>query len=116
MEYPVSVDKISVKPGMAHDELGVRHEVASTKTLDVASQRVMEKAGLDYIKGEEECDVEYASPGRSESGDAERRPLSRGNGWPRHQRRGQPVTYYSPLVGLHAKPGTPPSGPANLTI
>jgi len=48
---------------MVHDELGARHVVASTKTLDVASQRVMEKAGLDYIKGEEECDVEYASPG-----------------------------------------------------
>ncbi len=102
---------------MAHDELGVRHVVASTKTLDVASQRAMEKAGLDYIKGEEELRRGIRVPWvGAKAATAERRPLSRGNDWPRHQRRGRPVTYYSPLVGLHAKPGTPPSGPANLTI
>ena len=52
-------------------ELGVQRVVASTMVVNVASRRVMEKAGLrfvrtfhqpwpDYIKGEEEGDVEYA--------------------------------------------------------
>jgi RimJ/RimL family protein N-acetyltransferase len=52
-------------------ELGVRRVVASTMVVNVASRRVMEKAGLrfvrtfhppwpDYIAGEEEGDVEYA--------------------------------------------------------
>jgi RimJ/RimL family protein N-acetyltransferase len=52
-------------------ELGVERVVASTMVGNVASRRVMEKAGLefvrtfhqpwpDYIEGEEEGDVEYA--------------------------------------------------------
>jgi RimJ/RimL family protein N-acetyltransferase len=52
-------------------ELGVQQVVASTMVVNVASQRVMENAGLkfvrtfhqpwpDYIEGEEEGDVEYA--------------------------------------------------------
>jgi hypothetical protein len=52
-------------------ELGVQRVVASTIVVNVASRRVMEKAGLrfvrtfhqpwpDYIDGEEEGDVEYA--------------------------------------------------------
>jgi RimJ/RimL family protein N-acetyltransferase len=52
-------------------ELGVRRVVASTMVVNVASRRVMEKAGLrfvrtfhqpwpDHIAGEEEGDVEYA--------------------------------------------------------
>lgn len=52
-------------------ELGVERVVASTMVVNVASRRVMEKAGLrfvrifhqpwpDYIEGEEEGDVEYA--------------------------------------------------------
>jgi len=52
-------------------ELDVQRVVASTMVVNVASRRVMEKAGLkfvrtfqqpwpDYIKGEEEGDVEYA--------------------------------------------------------
>ncbi len=52
-------------------ELGVRRVFASTMVVNVASRRVMEKAGLkfvrtfhqswpDYIKGEEQGDVEYA--------------------------------------------------------
>jgi RimJ/RimL family protein N-acetyltransferase len=52
-------------------ELGVRRIAASTMVVYVASRRVMEKAGLrfvrtfhqqwpDYIEGEEEGDVEYA--------------------------------------------------------
>jgi RimJ/RimL family protein N-acetyltransferase len=52
-------------------EFGVQRVVASTMVVNVASRRVMEKAGLrfvrifhqpwpDYIKGEEEGDVEYA--------------------------------------------------------
>ena len=53
------------------EELGVQRVVASTMVVNVASRRVMEKAGLrfvrtfhqpwpDYIEGEEEGDVEYA--------------------------------------------------------
>jgi RimJ/RimL family protein N-acetyltransferase len=52
-------------------EFGVQRVVASTMVVNVASRRVMEKAGLrfvrkfhqpwpDYIEGEEEGDVEYA--------------------------------------------------------
>jgi RimJ/RimL family protein N-acetyltransferase len=52
-------------------ELGVERIVASTMVVNVASRRVLEKAGLrfvrvfhqpwpDYIEGEEEGDVEYA--------------------------------------------------------
>jgi RimJ/RimL family protein N-acetyltransferase len=52
-------------------ELGVRRVVASTMVVNVASRRVMEKAGMnfvrtfrhlwpDYIEGEEEGDVEFA--------------------------------------------------------
>jgi RimJ/RimL family protein N-acetyltransferase len=52
-------------------ELGVERVVAFTMVVNVASRRVMEKAGLrfvrvfhqpwpDYIEGEEEGDVEYA--------------------------------------------------------
>jgi len=52
-------------------ELGVQRVVAFTMVVNVASRRVMEKAGLrfvrvfhqpwpDYIEGEEEGDVEYA--------------------------------------------------------
>jgi RimJ/RimL family protein N-acetyltransferase len=52
-------------------ELGVQRVVASTMVVNVASRRVMEKAGLrfvrafhqpwpDYIEGEEQGDVEYA--------------------------------------------------------
>jgi len=55
----------------AFAELGVQRVVASTMVVNVASRRVMEKAGLrfvrvfhqpwpDYIEGEEEGDVEYA--------------------------------------------------------
>ena len=55
----------------AFAELGVERVVASTMVVNVASRRVMEKAGLrfvrhfhqpwpDYIEGEEEGDVEYA--------------------------------------------------------
>jgi RimJ/RimL family protein N-acetyltransferase len=55
----------------AFAELGARRVVASTMVVNVASRRVMEKAGLklvrtfrqpwpDYIPGEEEGDVEYA--------------------------------------------------------
>jgi RimJ/RimL family protein N-acetyltransferase len=52
-------------------ELGVERIVASTMVVNVASRRVLENAGLrfvrvfhqpwpDYIEGEEEGDVEYA--------------------------------------------------------
>ena len=55
----------------AFTELGVQRVFASTMVVNVASWRVMEKAGLrfvrnfhqpwpDYIEGEEEGDVEYA--------------------------------------------------------
>jgi RimJ/RimL family protein N-acetyltransferase len=55
----------------AFAELGVARVVASTMVVNVASRRVLEKAGLrfvrvfhqpwpDYIEGEEEGDVEYA--------------------------------------------------------
>ena len=57
--------------GKGFSELGVHRVVASTMVVNVASRRVMEKAGLrfvrifhqswpDYIEGEEEGDVEYA--------------------------------------------------------
>ena len=53
------------------NDLGVQRVVASTMVVNVASRRVMENAGLkfvrnfhrpwpDYIEGEEEGDVEYA--------------------------------------------------------
>jgi RimJ/RimL family protein N-acetyltransferase len=53
------------------DELGVERVVASTMVVNAASRRVMEKAGLrfvrrfhqpwpDSIEGEEQGDVEYA--------------------------------------------------------
>jgi RimJ/RimL family protein N-acetyltransferase len=74
-------------------ELGVRRVVASTMVVNVASRRVMEKAGLrfvrafhqpwpDHIEGEEEGDVEYAllrsewEHATSAAGDS----LSRGGG------------------------------------
>ncbi len=52
-------------------ELGVQRVVASTMVVNVASRRVMQKAGLrfvrkvhqswpDFIEGEEEGDLEYA--------------------------------------------------------
>jgi RimJ/RimL family protein N-acetyltransferase len=55
----------------AFAELGVQRVFASTMVVNIASRRVMEKAGLrfvrtfhqpwpDYIEGEEEGDVEYA--------------------------------------------------------
>jgi len=55
----------------AFAELGVDRVVASTMVVNVASRRVMEKAGLrfvrifhqpwpDRIEGEQEGDVEYA--------------------------------------------------------
>ena len=55
----------------AFTELGVQRVVAFTMVVNVASRRVMEKAGLrfvrtfhqpwpDYIEGEEQGDVEYA--------------------------------------------------------
>jgi RimJ/RimL family protein N-acetyltransferase len=60
----------------AFEELGVRRVVASTMVVNIASRRVLEKAGLrfvrtfhqpwpDHLDGEEKGDVEYALP-RSE--------------------------------------------------
>ncbi|HTJ67404.1 MAG TPA: GNAT family N-acetyltransferase [Actinospica sp.] len=57
--------------GKAFGELGVERVVATTMTVNVASRRVMEKAGLslvrtffeewpEYIEGAEHGDVEYA--------------------------------------------------------
>ena len=67
--YATEGSRALVQKGFA--ELGVRRVVASTMVVNVASRRVLEKAGLkfvrlfhqpwpDYIEGEEEGDVEYA--------------------------------------------------------
>ena len=67
--YATEGSRALIQKGFA--ELGVRRVVASTIVVNVASHRVMEKAGLkfvrtfhqpwpDYIEGEEEGDVEYA--------------------------------------------------------
>ena len=67
--YATEGSRALVDKGFA--ELGVERVVASTMVVNVASRRVMEKAGLrfvrsfrqpwpDYIEGEEEGDVEYA--------------------------------------------------------
>jgi RimJ/RimL family protein N-acetyltransferase len=57
--------------GKGFTELGVKRVVASTMVVNVASRRVMEKAGLEFVRifhqewpdkidGDEEGDVEYA--------------------------------------------------------
>lgn len=67
--YATEGSRALVDKGFA--ELGVERVVASTMVVNVASRRVMEKAGLrfvrnfrqpwpDYIEGEEAGDVEYA--------------------------------------------------------
>ena len=67
--YATEGSRALIDKGFA--ELGVQRVVASTMVVNVASRRVMEKAGLrfvrifhqpwpDYIEGEEEGDVEYA--------------------------------------------------------
>jgi RimJ/RimL family protein N-acetyltransferase len=67
--YATEGSRALIQKGFA--ELGVQRVVASTMVVNVASRRVMEKAGLkfvrtfrqpwpDYIEGEEEGDVEYA--------------------------------------------------------
>jgi RimJ/RimL family protein N-acetyltransferase len=67
--YATEASRALIDKGFA--EFGVRRVVASTMVVNVGSRRVMEKAGLrfvrifrqpwpDYIKGEEEGDVEYA--------------------------------------------------------
>ena len=67
--YATEGSRALVDKGFA--ELGVDRVFASTMVVNVASRRVMEKAGLrfvrvfhqpwpDYIEGEEEGDVEYA--------------------------------------------------------
>jgi RimJ/RimL family protein N-acetyltransferase len=67
--YATEGSRALIHKGFA--ELGVHRVVASTMVVNVASRRVMEKAGLkfvrtfhqpwpDYIEGEEEGDVEYA--------------------------------------------------------
>jgi RimJ/RimL family protein N-acetyltransferase len=67
--YATEGSRALIDKGFA--ELGVRRVVASTMVVNVASRRVMEKAGLrfvrifhepwpDRIEGEEEGDVEYA--------------------------------------------------------
>ena len=67
--YATEGSRALIQKGFA--ELGVRRVVASTMVVNVASRRVLEKAGLkfvrlfhqpwpDYIEGEEEGDVEYA--------------------------------------------------------
>ena len=67
--YATEGSRALVDKGFA--ELGVERVVSSTMVVNVASRRVMEKAGLrfvrsfrqpwpDYIEGEEEGDVEYA--------------------------------------------------------
>ena len=78
--YATEGSRALIDKGFA--ELGVQRVVASTMVVNAASRRVMEKAGLrfvrrfhqpwpDYIEGEEEGDVEYALL-RSEWGAAER--------------------------------------------
>lgn len=67
--YATEGSRALIHKGFA--ELGVRRVVASTMVANVASERVMQKAGLkfvrifrqpwpDYIEGEEQGDVEYA--------------------------------------------------------
>jgi len=67
--YATEGSRALIEKGFA--ELGVQRVVASTMVVNVASRRVMEKAGLsivrtfhqdwpDYIEGEEHGDVEYA--------------------------------------------------------
>lgn len=67
--YATEGSQALIEKGFA--EFGVQRVVASTMVVNVASRRVMEKAGLtlvrtfhqpwpDYIEGEEEGDVEYA--------------------------------------------------------
>ena len=67
--YATEGSRALIDKGFA--ELGVERVVAFTMAVHVASRRVMEKAGLrfvrvfhqpwpDYIEGEEEGDVEYA--------------------------------------------------------
>ena len=67
--YATEGSRALIDKGFA--ELGVERVVASTMVVNAASRRVMEKAGLrfvrifrqpwpDYIEGEEEGDVEYA--------------------------------------------------------
>jgi RimJ/RimL family protein N-acetyltransferase len=67
--YATEGSRALIDKGFA--ELGVERVVAFTMVVNVASRRVMEKAGLrlvrtfhqpwsDYIEGEEEGDVEYA--------------------------------------------------------
>lgn len=67
--YATEGSRALIHKGFA--ELGVERVVAFTMVVNVASRRVMEKAGLrlvrtfhqpwpDYIEGEEEGDVEYA--------------------------------------------------------
>jgi RimJ/RimL family protein N-acetyltransferase len=67
--YATEGSRALIQKGFA--ELGVQRVVAFTMVVNVASRRVMEKAGLrlvrtfhepwpDYIEGEEEGDVEYA--------------------------------------------------------
>jgi RimJ/RimL family protein N-acetyltransferase len=67
--YATEGSRALIHKGFA--ELGVQRVVASTMVVNVASRRVLEKAGLkfvrtfhqpwpDYIEGEEEGDVEYA--------------------------------------------------------
>lgn len=67
--YATEGSRALIQKGFA--EFGVQRVVASTMVVNVASRRVMENAGLkfvrtfhqpwpDYIEGEEEGDVEYA--------------------------------------------------------
>ena len=68
--YATEGSRALIDKGFA--ELGVQRVAAFTMVVNVASRRVMEKAGLtprtrtfhqpwpDYIEGEEEGDVEYA--------------------------------------------------------
>ena len=83
--YATEGSRALIQKGFA--EFGVQRVVASTMVVNVASRRVMEKAGLrfvrtfhqpwpDYIEGEEEGDVEYAllrsewEQGMAEEGEA----------------------------------------------
>jgi RimJ/RimL family protein N-acetyltransferase len=76
--YATEGSRALIDKGFA--ELGVERVVASTMVVNVASRRVLEKAGLrlvrvfhqpwpDYIEGEEEGDVEYAIVRREWSDD-----------------------------------------------
>ena len=67
--YATEGSRALIDKGFA--ELGVERVFATTMTVNVASRRVMEKAGLkfvrtfhqpwpDYIEGQEQGDVEYA--------------------------------------------------------